>query len=90
MTSLVVQWLKICLPMQETWVHPRSGKIPHAVEQLSLCTTTAAQMPSAHASQQEKPPQAQELESSPHSLQPGKSPHSNKDPAQPKINNIFF
>ena len=34
-TSLVVQWLRICLPMQGTW--PWSGKIPHAAEQLSPC-----------------------------------------------------
>ena len=30
-TSLVVQWLGICLAMQETW----SGKIPHNTEELS-------------------------------------------------------
>ena len=38
--SLVVQWLRVHLPMQETWFNPWSGKIPHAVEQLSLCTTS--------------------------------------------------
>ena len=27
-TSLVVQWLGICLPMQETQVQSLSGKIP--------------------------------------------------------------
>ena len=27
------------LPVQGTWVHPRSGKIPHAAEQLSPCAT---------------------------------------------------
>ena len=36
--SLVVQWLRIHLPMQGTQV--RSGKIPHAAEQLSPCATT--------------------------------------------------
>ena len=39
-TSLVVQLLRICLPMQGTWVNPWSGKIPCAVEQLSPCSTT--------------------------------------------------
>ena len=39
-TSLVVQWLRICLPMQGTWVKPWSGKIPHAADQLSPCATT--------------------------------------------------
>ena len=39
-TSLVVQWLRILLPMQGTQFEPWSRKIPHAVEQLSLCATT--------------------------------------------------
>ena len=32
--SLVAQWLRICLLMQETRFEPWSGKIPHAAEQL--------------------------------------------------------
>ena len=32
-TSLVVQWLKIHLPVQGTRVQSQSGKVPHAVEQ---------------------------------------------------------
>ena len=39
-TSLVVQWIRICLPMQGTWVRPWSEKIPHALELLSLCAAT--------------------------------------------------
>ena len=39
--SLVAQWLRIHLPMQGTRVKPWSGKIPYAVEQLSLCATTS-------------------------------------------------
>ena len=42
-TSLVVEWLRIRLPIQGTRVralHVGSGKIPHAAEQLSPCTTT--------------------------------------------------
>ena len=59
-TSLVVQWLRICLLMQGTRVRAlvREGKIPHAAEQLRWCaTTTEARAPTAHALQQEKPPQ---------------------------------
>ena len=49
-TSLVAQWLRICLPMQGTGV--RSGKIPHAAEQLSPCaTTTEPARPRAHTPQ---------------------------------------
>ena len=39
-TSLVVQWLRICLPMQGHGLKPWSGKSPHAMEELSPCTTT--------------------------------------------------
>ena len=39
-TSLVAQWLRIRLPMQGTWVLALVREIPHAAEQLSLCTTT--------------------------------------------------
>ena len=46
---LVVQWLRIHLPVQETWVRSLLGKIPHVVELLSPCATTT------HALQQEKP-----------------------------------
>ena len=38
-TSLVAQWLRPCLPMQGTQFEPWSGKIPHAIQQLSLCAT---------------------------------------------------
>ena len=34
-TSLVVQWLRLCLPVQVTQFIPWSGKIPHAAGQLS-------------------------------------------------------
>ena len=39
-TSLVVQWLRIRLPMQGTRVWALVQEIPHAVEQLSPCATT--------------------------------------------------
>ena len=37
---LVVQWLRICLPVQGTRFKPWSRKIPHAAEQLSPRSTT--------------------------------------------------
>ena len=39
-TSVVVQWSRICLPMQGTWVQSLAQKIPHAMGQLSPCATT--------------------------------------------------
>ena len=69
-TSLVAQWLRICLPMQRTRFDPWSGKIPHASEQLSPCATateppcynywspcaatTEARVPRARAPQQKE------------------------------------
>ena len=44
-TSLVVQRLRICLPMQRTWVQSLVWKIPHVVKQLSPCTTTESKSP---------------------------------------------
>ena len=41
MDSLVVQWLRICLPMQGHRFDPCSGKIPQASGQLGLCAATA-------------------------------------------------
>ena len=38
--SLVAQWLRICLPMQGTWVWALDREDPTAAEQLSPCTTT--------------------------------------------------
>ena len=159
-TSLVVQWLRFCLPMQEvqvqflvgelrspcaSWpktqninsrsnivthsvktfkmVHiglpwqlsgkesachrrrrrydPRSGKIPRAPEQLSLCAlisepvlqgpgdaTTEAHTPRACASQQEKPRQWKALAPQLESSPRSPPPGSNEDPAQPKIKSI--
>ena len=40
-TSLVVQWLRIHLPVQGTWLLHGLVKIPHATRQLSLCVTAA-------------------------------------------------
>ena len=39
-TSLVAQWQRIDLPIQETQVQSCSGRIPRAVEHLSSCATT--------------------------------------------------
>ena len=63
-------------PPASAWdrFYPRSGKILHTVGHLRPCATTAeAGTPTAHAPQQEKPPQwevhASQLESSPRAPQ---------------------
>ena len=40
-TSLVVQWLRLHLPMQGRRFDPWSGKIQHAAEQWNLSATTS-------------------------------------------------
>ena len=60
-TSLVVQQLRICLPVQGIQVQVLVWEDSTAAEQLSQwVTTTEARMPGASASQQEKPPQREE------------------------------
>ena len=72
-TSLLVQWLRICLLMQGTWFDSCSRKLPLSTEQLSPWATTTEVL----TSQQEKPPQwepqAPQLERSPCLLQLEKS-----------------
>ena len=56
-TSLVIQWLRVCLPCQHRGhgFSPWLERIPHAMEQRSLCATSAeSQAPRARALQQEK------------------------------------
>ena len=36
----MAQWQRICLPMEEHWLNPWSGRTLHATEQLSPCVTT--------------------------------------------------
>ena len=48
-TSPVIQWIRICLPMQGTWVWSWSRTIPHATEQLSLGTTSPEPTPEGWA-----------------------------------------
>ena len=51
-----VQWLRICLAMQEKWVDPWSGKIPLAWGNKAHTSQLLKPMcPRAHAPQQEKP-----------------------------------
>ena len=67
-TSLGVQWLRIHLPIQGTWVWFLVQEDPTGCRAASLCTTTIepmsckylARAPRAHASQQEKPPHRNE------------------------------
>ena len=51
-TSLVVQWLRLCLPVQGTWFAPRSREIPHAMEQPSRLKP---ECPEARIPQEELP-----------------------------------
>ena len=37
--SQMAQWQRICLPTEEHWLNPWSGRTPHATEQLSPCVT---------------------------------------------------
>lgn len=91
-TSLVIHWLRIYQRKGcgfDSW----SGKIPHAAQQLSLCTTTAEPACLEPMLCNKQPLQwearALPLERSPWLPQLDKSPHSNEDPAQPKISKIF-
>ena len=52
MTSLVVLWLRIHLPMQETRVQSLIWEDPTCSGATKPCTTTAAQAPRACASNQ--------------------------------------
>ena len=84
--------------MQETWIPSLSQKDPtsHGETKLMCCNYWAHALQllkptaSAHALQQEKPPQwethAPQLESSPWTPQLDKVVRSNEDPAQPNIN----
>ena len=82
--SLVVQWLRICLPMQGTlvwslvWDHDYWGQV----------------CPRACAPEQEKPPQkeayALKLERSPAHWNQRKLTCSNEETAQPKINKSYI
>ena len=47
--SLVVHRLRIHLLMQGTWVHAWSGKMEHATEQLSPCSTTTESTGCCHS-----------------------------------------
>ena len=52
----MVQWLEVRLPKQATQVDPLSRKSPHALGQLSPCTTTTEVWePKACALPQKKP-----------------------------------
>ena len=71
-TSLVVQWLRICLAVQGTPVQSLVQEDPNALGQRSPCaTTTEAHAPRIHALQQEKP-----LKQEAHAPQLEKGPHA--------------
>ena len=85
--SLVVQWLRICLPMQGHGFDPCSWKIPHAAEQLSLLALEPMfSNKRSHCS--EKPAYCSEVALLATTRE--KSAHSNEEPAQPqKIDNAY-
>ena len=86
--SVVIQWLRICLPRGHG-LHPGRSHMPQG--------TCAAQVLSTHsracALQQHRPlkweAHTPQLKSGPHSLQLEKSWNSNEDLAQPKIINFL-
>ena len=98
-TFLVVQWLRISLPLQGTWVRSLVWKIPHAVEQLRPWATTTEPpccsywnpAPGAWAPQ-EKPPRreacALQWRLAPAHRDETHFTCSNRDPAQTKINKL--
>ena len=79
--SLVVQWIRICLPTQGMCVDPWSGKIPHATEKLNLwVTSTEPELWSPFSAIRE----AVAMRSRHNAMK--SSPHASKeDPVQPKI-----
>ena len=86
-TSLVVQWLRIHLPTQSTWVHPCSRKIPHAMGQLSPWATTpepTLRHKTSHHYEKSKHCKQRVVPSHRHWRKPE---CNSKDPEQPKINN---
>ena len=79
-TSLVVQWPRICLPMQGTWVWSLVWEDPSCLRATKPCTTaTEACLPRTQALQQEKPLQwvTCPLRPEPHSPQLEKAMHRN-------------
>ena len=83
----MTQWLRMRLPMQGLRFHPWSGKIPHAMGQLSLYATTtesvlqSLQFTTSEASMPEV--SALQLESSPLLAATRESLSGNEDPVQP-------
>ena len=92
-TSLVVQWLRICLPIQETRVRSleQEDSTFHGTTKLASwsswrqCTLKPVLCNEKSLQWEGPPPQ---LQSSPYSLQLEKAcvVHNNEDPAQPKVN----
>ena len=98
----MVQWLRICLPMQGTQVQSLVGKISHALGQLSLCATTTEPILCNYRSLGAQGPCSATREASavrspctatradPARTTRESPMHSNKDPEQLKINKYIF
>lgn len=80
------QWWRIHLPVQETQVDPGPGKILHATQQLSPCTTTAE--PALRAWEPQLSPRALEpvFTREACALQPEKSPQQQRPSTPPQKN----
>ena len=55
----MVQWIRICLPVQGSGVQSLVKKIPRALAQLSSCATTTEPRSRARAPKQGKPLQGE-------------------------------
>ena len=79
MTSLVVQWLRVCLLMQGTWVQSLVQEDPTCHRQPSPSSTIkeAAAVRSPHPAAREQPP-----------LAATKKPAQQRRPSTAKINTI--
>ena len=76
----MVEWLRICLPVQGTELNPWSWKTPHALEQLGPCTPQREPECPEPVLCKERPRREQPAHGN--EEQP---PHRSRDSAQPKI-----
>ena len=93
-TSLVVEWIKICLPMQGTqvWSLVWEDLTCHGATKPESHNCTETHLPRAHALQQQRPPQWDthilQRRVAPQSLQLEKAHQRNEDSGQSTINKI--
>ena len=84
-TSLVLEWIRIHLPMQGTHFWSLAQEIPHTLEQLSPCTATVEPMPSRTLEPQLLKPCAATAEArEPRACAPQQRSHCNEKPMYSK------